>query len=263
MGTTKAQEEQCSYTYKDGTRCAAEIEGQGQFCFWHDPAANKESPDVKDRLQQWARSNRSLEGILLRYAQLEGIKLGGSKGLDLSNADLFRANLKKARLTNVSLRDANLVKADLSRSRLSQVNIQNANLTGVQLRGAKLDRVDWGAKRNRLAKLEERREQVKSKLHEIEEHRKMAEGTRAMHNRLKSEKEAEIARQQQILGELEAITEEDREIKIASEEEKQKATAAEDPAKAHEIRTRIPAMNRKSDDADKEVKSIRMRTPKR
>ena len=69
-------------------------------------------------------------------------------------------------------------------------------------------------------------------------YRKMAEGTRAMHNRLKSEKEAEIARQQQILGELEAIAEEDREIKITSEEEKQKAAAAEDPAKAHEIRTR-------------------------
>ncbi|MEE3258523.1 MAG: pentapeptide repeat-containing protein, partial [Candidatus Latescibacterota bacterium] len=139
MATAKAPEEQCSYSYKDGKRCAAEIEGQGQFCFWHDPAANKESPDVKDRLQQWARNNRSLEGILLRYAQLEGIKLGGSKGLDLSNADLFRANLKKARLTNVSLRDANLVKVDLTRSRLSQVNIQDANLMGVQLRGAKLD----------------------------------------------------------------------------------------------------------------------------
>jgi len=75
---------------------------------------------------------------------LEGIKLGGSKGLDLSNADLFRANLKKARLTNISLRDANLVKVDLTRSRLSQVNIQDANLMGVQLRGAKLDKVDWG-----------------------------------------------------------------------------------------------------------------------
>ena len=68
MATAKAPEEQCGYSYKDGKRCAAEIEGLGQFCFWHDPAANKESPDVKDRLQQWARNNRSLEGILLRYA---------------------------------------------------------------------------------------------------------------------------------------------------------------------------------------------------
>ena len=64
--------------------------------------------------------------------------------MDLSNADLFHANLKKARPTNVNLKDANLVKTDLSRARLSQVNIQDANLMGVQLRGAKMDRVDWG-----------------------------------------------------------------------------------------------------------------------
>ena len=75
---------------------------------------------------------------------MEGIKLGGSKGVDLSNADLFHANLKKARLTNVNLKDANLVKTDLSRARFSQVNIQDANLMGVQLRGATMDRVDWG-----------------------------------------------------------------------------------------------------------------------
>lgn len=144
MGTAKPREGQCTYAYRDGKRCTSEIEGRGQFCFWHDPAANKESPDIKDRLQEWARSHRYLEGIKLRYAQLEGIKLGGSKGVDLSNADLFHANLKKARLTNVNLKDANLVKTDLSRARLSQVNIQDANLMGVQLRGAKMDRVDWG-----------------------------------------------------------------------------------------------------------------------
>ena len=144
MGTAKPREGQCTYAYRDGKRCTSEIEARGQFCFWHDPAANKESPDIKDRLQEWARSHRYLEGIKLRYAQLEGIKLGGSKGVDLSNADLFHANLKKARLTNVNLKDANLVKTDLSRARLSQVNIQDANLMGVQLRGAKMDRVDWG-----------------------------------------------------------------------------------------------------------------------
>ena len=85
MGTAKPREGQCTYAYREGKRCTSEIEGRGQFCFWHDPAANKESPDIKDRLQEWARSHRYLEGI----------KLGGSKGVDLSNADLFHANLKK------------------------------------------------------------------------------------------------------------------------------------------------------------------------
>ena len=60
VGTAKHREGQCTYAYRDGKRCTSEIEGRGQFCFWHDPAANKESPDIKDRLQEWARSHRYL-----------------------------------------------------------------------------------------------------------------------------------------------------------------------------------------------------------
>ena len=60
MGTAKPREGQCTYAYRDGKRCTSEIEARGQFCFWHDPAANKESPDIKDRLQEWARSHRYL-----------------------------------------------------------------------------------------------------------------------------------------------------------------------------------------------------------
>jgi len=140
----KAQAKRCSYACEDGSFCSGPIEGEGQLCFWHDPTASKEGPDVKDRLQQWASGNRSLEGILLRYAQLEGIKLGGSKKLNLSHSDLFRANLKKARLTNVDLSHANLMRADLNQSRMNRVKITDANLIGLQLRGARLDRVDWG-----------------------------------------------------------------------------------------------------------------------
>jgi uncharacterized protein YjbI with pentapeptide repeats len=81
---------------------------------------------------------------LLRYAQLEGIKLGGSKRLDLSHADLFRANLKKARLTNVDLSNANLLRVDLSQSRMNRVKITGATLIGLQLRGPRLDKIDWG-----------------------------------------------------------------------------------------------------------------------
>ena len=121
---------------------------------------------------------------------------------------------------------------------------------------------DLRSKRNRLAKLEERRDRTKAELQEAEQHRKMAEGTRAMHNRLKEEKQAEINKQKKIIEELAEITEEDREIKVASEEDKtggSKDTGGDE----HEISTRIPAMNRKASDKDKEAKSIRMRTPKR
>ncbi|MFL2542739.1 MAG: hypothetical protein ACJ0UT_12380 [Candidatus Latescibacterota bacterium] len=51
MGTTKSQEGECSFACRDGPCFVADIEGKGPFYFWHNPAANKESPDVKERLQ--------------------------------------------------------------------------------------------------------------------------------------------------------------------------------------------------------------------
>ena len=144
MSTASALTERCRYVFRDGSRCPGAIEGERTFCFWHDPAANKESLDLKDRLERWARRNRSLEGIILRYAELEGIELGGPEEVDLSNADFFHANLKKAQLTNVNLSDSNLVKVDLTQARMSQVDIRGANLVGLQLRGARVEKVDWG-----------------------------------------------------------------------------------------------------------------------
>lgn len=138
------QMDRCNYTFRNGTRCPGPIEGDSQLCFWHDPTANKEGPDIKERLQQWARKQRSLEGVVLRYAQLEGIHLGGSKGLDMSGADLFNANLKKAHLRHVDLSGANLVKTDLSRAQLRNVNCSGADLIGLHLHGAQLHNVDWG-----------------------------------------------------------------------------------------------------------------------
>ena len=92
MSTASALTERCRYVFRDGSRCPGAIEGERTFCFWHDPAANKESLDLKDRLERWARRNRSLEGIILRYAELEGIELGGPEEVDLSNADFFHAS---------------------------------------------------------------------------------------------------------------------------------------------------------------------------
>lgn len=136
--------EHCNYVFRDGSRCPGPIENESQQCFWHDSAANKEGPEIKGRLQEWARKQRTLEGIVLRYAQLEGIHLGGPKGLDLSHADLFNANLKKAHLRHVDLGGANLVKTDLSRAQLRDVNCAGANLIGLHLHGASLHQVNWG-----------------------------------------------------------------------------------------------------------------------
>ena len=110
---------------------------------------------------------------------------------------------------------------------------------------ALISSADLRAKRNRLAKLEERREQVREQLKEVERHRKLAEGTQAMHKRLKAEKEAQMAGQQQFLGELEKLIEEEREIKVAGEEDKERERTAESNEESlhdKQIRTRIPTM---------------------
>jgi hypothetical protein len=87
--------------------------------------------------------------VSLRYAQLEGIRIGQHGllgGIDLQHADLANANISDADLSNTSLRGANLFEAILSSTDLSNVDLRgaclsnaylsSANLSGADLRGA-------------------------------------------------------------------------------------------------------------------------------
>ena len=74
-------------------------------------------------------SNADLFGANLRCA-------------NLSNADLFGANLRGANLSNANLRNANLRDADLRGADLSCANLSNANLFGANLRCANLRDAD-------------------------------------------------------------------------------------------------------------------------
>jgi uncharacterized protein YjbI with pentapeptide repeats len=87
----------------------------------------------------------------LRMADLEGVQLKGInlwKNIDLSGANLKRANfsgtdLQSACLIYVDLREANLSHTDLSKSELIEANMLEADLTetdlsGADLRGAKV-----------------------------------------------------------------------------------------------------------------------------
>ena len=62
---------------------------------------------------------------------------GGSRA-NLSNADLFGADLRGANLSNADLRGANLSNANLSNADLRCANLSNADLFGANLRGANL-----------------------------------------------------------------------------------------------------------------------------
>lgn len=110
----------CAYVFADGSACTGEAPSEGGLCFWHDPKAPKDGPEIRQQLESWARSGRSMEGFVLRQARLEGARLSSQDGFDLRGADLSRANLNHARL-------------------------ENAELLGAMLEGAKLEEVKWGA----------------------------------------------------------------------------------------------------------------------
>lgn len=134
----------CAYVYTDGTSCPGEVEGEGNLCFWHDPKAAKDGADIRQRLEAWARSGRSMEGFVLRQARLEGARLSSQQGFDLRRADLSRANLQGASLFNLDLREAQLLKTDFSRANLNHAKLENADLLGTILDGTKLEEVEWG-----------------------------------------------------------------------------------------------------------------------
>lgn len=133
----------CSFVLADGTSCPGEAETEGGLCFWHDPKAAKNGADIKQRLEQWAQSGRSMEGFVLRQASLEGVRL--HRGYDLRRADLSRANLQGASLFSIDLRGAQLLKTDFTRANLNQAKMEDANLLGSIFEGTKLEEVQWGA----------------------------------------------------------------------------------------------------------------------
>lgn len=102
-------------------------------------------------ISKYLKYNKN-DGINLRKMDI-GIEeskkdvLNSSKGIDLSNTYLVKADLRESILIGVNLQEADLRKADLrkanlSRSNLIGANLAEANLTGVNLAGANLSKAD-------------------------------------------------------------------------------------------------------------------------
>lgn len=167
-------ERSCAYVRSDGTRCPGPVDGSGDLCFWHDKGSSKEGPDVRPRLEAWAESGESMEGFVLRYANLEHVRLVARTGRVLQRAHLFRANLQGASLWNVDLREADLTKANLAGANLNEARLQGADLLGANLDGTRLERVQWGdrctnEKAAATAEREGRHADARAKYEEAEE----------------------------------------------------------------------------------------------
>ncbi|MFT5690873.1 MAG: voltage-gated potassium channel Kch [Oceanicoccus sp.] len=138
----------CPYQPLDGTRCENEPSDDG-WCFWHSVSIDKKGMLLKEKLEAYAKSGGTLQGLQLKHANLEGINLVShvlKNGYDLSGSDLYRANLRGAHLFNITLDHGSLMKADLSGANLHFGKFRETNLLGVNLDGSKIDHIDIGRK---------------------------------------------------------------------------------------------------------------------
>jgi len=127
--------------------CCSEPELLNGFCFWHSRSVDKNIPDLKLRLEAYARSGRSMSGFQLARTDLSGLDLvnhGSRQGFDLSYADLYHANLSGAHLYKLNLSHSSLMKADFHEANLNEANLSDCNLLGVNLKRSKLANVHWG-----------------------------------------------------------------------------------------------------------------------
>jgi len=89
----------------------------------------------------------SLEGVNLRFSQLNGTDLSGA---NLCRANMSKANLQGANLTNACLKNARLVGADLRQADLLLAHLEGALMVRVNLQDAKNLKVEQLAQPSRL-----------------------------------------------------------------------------------------------------------------
>ena len=135
---------------------AREMARETALCFWHDPDCDKRGANIRGELEDLARCRASLAEFQLAHADLRDINLnrrGSKKGYDLSNADLFHADLRGAHPFQADSTNASLMKAHLEDANLNHSVLRGANLLGVVFGNAKTENADWGAKIRRMTPL--------------------------------------------------------------------------------------------------------------
>ncbi|MFT5790368.1 MULTISPECIES: pentapeptide repeat-containing protein [unclassified Shewanella] len=136
----------CRY-HEDNVHICHEPAGDSGLCYWHDPKFIKNRPEDIQLLELYANRGGQLRGISLNHAKLAGIDLVRHHqkiGYDLSNAELYRADLSGGHLFNINFSNASLMKADLREANLHCANLSGCNLLGIKWVGAKIENMQAG-----------------------------------------------------------------------------------------------------------------------
>jgi hypothetical protein len=144
----KEKNELCNYKDPENFSCPNHAE-HGGVCYWHDKSVDKTGPDVKSKLEEYARNDGFLRGVVLEQADLKGIDLVKHRskiGYDMSYADLYRADLRHAHMFNITLAHSSLMKANLTKAKLNCANLTGSNLLGVIWKDSKIENIALGKK---------------------------------------------------------------------------------------------------------------------
>lgn len=115
--------------------------------FWLNGREDKQDKGLVTHLENWAQTGKDMSHFKLNKTNLRGINLvnhGSKDGYNLSNSDLYRANMSHSHLFQLNLTGASLMKADLSYSNLRNAVLIDANLLGVNFEKTKLGNISWG-----------------------------------------------------------------------------------------------------------------------
>jgi hypothetical protein len=146
-------ENRCCYHYSlTNSYCGRKLLRGSDMCFWHSKTQEKYKADIireyfgfadnlKDVIEKEISNKGSLEGAYLSGASIEKNFFGG--GVNLSNANLYKADLSRSHLSYGSLSSANLGDANLESSYLSYVDLNNADFTGTRLFNVKFSNNDF------------------------------------------------------------------------------------------------------------------------
>ena len=113
---------------------------------WQNP--DRDAIDhIREQLESRAKSKKPMDRFSLCRENLEGVNLvhhNSKHGYQLTNSDLYRANLENAHLFMLDLSGSSLMKANLVNANLHYANLEGCDLLGTKLKGAKIEHVNWG-----------------------------------------------------------------------------------------------------------------------
>ncbi len=115
--------------------------------FWQSEDRDIQEAELREQLQQRARTGEPMHAFKLQRLDLQGLDLVNhdhKSGYQLIHADLYRSNLAGGHFFNVDFHGTSLMKANLENANLNYADLSDCNLLGVNLNNAKLEHVNWG-----------------------------------------------------------------------------------------------------------------------